>query len=112
MSAERDALLGMVEQFACHGHDSKRRWLHTGGLSALEDAFAALGWDDPHYTEEGGCEIAGCMAFSTCVGAYPRSRAAHSDDPQRGFGFLCGEHFRRWNGRDSEEAPDLGRSSG
>jgi hypothetical protein len=36
----------MAWQFAFHGNDASRKWLYTGGLSALEGAFGALGWDD------------------------------------------------------------------
>jgi hypothetical protein len=29
----------------------KKRYYYTGGESALEDAFAVLGWDNPHIVE-------------------------------------------------------------
>lgn len=61
-----EALEDMTWQFAYRSHDAKRKWLTTGGLSALESAFAALGWDDPHYVEECGCEHPGCTAWATC----------------------------------------------
>lgn len=107
----RDALEDMVWQFAHRGNNKRRRWLTTGGLSALEYAFDVLGWDDPHYTTEGACEIKGCANWATCVAAYPRSRAKPTIRPRSkiGFGFLCGEHDRQWNGRDAEPASDLGR---
>ncbi len=110
-SVYRDALEDMTWQFAHRCDDGKRRWLTTGGLSALEHAFETLGWDDPHYTEDAGCEIAGCAAFSTCVGAYPRSLAAENVKPREmiGFGHLCSPHYHKWNGREAATAPDLGR---
>jgi hypothetical protein len=55
----------MAWQFAFHGNDASRKWLYTGGLSALEGAFGALGWDDPHYVEECGCEHPGCPKWAT-----------------------------------------------
>ena len=63
----REALEGMVWQFGYHSvHDNKPA-IHTGGLSALEDAFEALGWDDPRYLPEEGytCEVIGCMEKDT-----------------------------------------------
>jgi hypothetical protein len=32
----------------------------TGGLSALEEAFEALGWEDPHFLSDQEAEIACC----------------------------------------------------
>jgi hypothetical protein len=43
----REALADMVSQFAYRGTYEGRENLHTGGLSALEDAFVALGLSDP-----------------------------------------------------------------
>jgi hypothetical protein len=110
----REALEDMVDQFAYRCSDGQRRWFTTGGLSALEHAFAVLGWDDPHYVEDGACEIAGCEQWSTCVGAYPRSLArpdAKADTAMVGFGFLCSPHMSKWNGPKAESAPDLGRAA-
>ena len=43
----REALINMVQQYSYQGHkDGKNVW-HTGGLSALEEAFSALGLSDP-----------------------------------------------------------------
>lgn len=107
----RDALEDMVYQFAYRSGDNNRRWFTTGGLSALEHAFAVLGWDDPHYMEDGACEIAGCEQWATCVGAYPRSLAKPNlkEPSMVGFGFLCGQHMSKWNGPKAETAPDIGR---
>ena len=43
----KGALVDMVNQFAYRGTYEGRENMHTGGLSALEDAFAALGLSDP-----------------------------------------------------------------
>ena len=43
----KDALIDMVWQFAYRGTYEGRENLHTGGLSALESAFDALGISDP-----------------------------------------------------------------
>ena len=42
-----EALIDMVNQFAYRGTYEGRENLHTGGLSALESAFDALGLSDP-----------------------------------------------------------------
>ena len=51
-----EALEGMVDQFAYRRVSrwgrGKRLAFNTGGLSALEWAFDALGWDDPHYIKD------------------------------------------------------------
>ena len=43
----KDSLVDMVNQFAYRGTYEGRESLHTGGLSALESAFGALGLSDP-----------------------------------------------------------------
>ena len=43
----KEALIDMMWQFAYRGTYEGRENLHTGGLSALEDAFSALGISDP-----------------------------------------------------------------
>lgn len=44
----RDALESMVYQFGYEAVKRGRPAIMTGGLSALEEAFEALGWDDPY----------------------------------------------------------------
>ena len=46
--AVREALEVMVYQFAYDTVKDGQPALMTGGLSALEDAFDVLGWDDPY----------------------------------------------------------------
>ena len=64
----RDALESMAWQFGYRGVKNGMPVIHTGGLSALEEAFDALGWEDPHYLPEEGytCEVAECMEADTC----------------------------------------------
>lgn len=59
----KEVLEDMVYQFGYQGVIKGKPVISTGGLSALESAFAALGWEDPHILSEEGntCEIAGCM---------------------------------------------------
>jgi len=58
----KEALEDMVWQFGYRGTKSGRLMIWTGGLSALEDAFSALGWADPHYVDDDGmkCDVEGC----------------------------------------------------
>lgn len=76
----RSALESMCYQFA-HWADGKGLW--TGGLSALEEAFEALGWDDPHYVAEQFCDEPGCGKQNTC--------GWNSDS---GYRRTCFEHSR------------------
>ena len=69
MNKYREALEDMVWQFGYRGVKNKRPVIHTGGLSALEGAFEALGWDDPRYLPDAEgycCEIEGCVEADTC----------------------------------------------
>ena len=43
----KEALIDMMWQFAYYGTKNNVAVMHTGGLSALEDAFVALGLSDP-----------------------------------------------------------------
>ncbi len=86
MSKEiKEALESMVWQFGYRGVKNKKPVIHTGGLSALEEAFEALGWDDPHYLPEEGytCEVVGCME--------PDSAGVHWGDDKL-YLRLCHEH--------------------
>lgn len=74
----RAALEGMVRQFAYYTNGC----LHTGGLSALEEAFDALGWGDPHPAPEQQCDEPGCTEQRTCGGPGPGNT----------YRWTCGEH--------------------
>lgn len=76
----RDALDNMVRQFA-YTANGKRR---TGGLSTLEQAFEALGLDDPHSLDtKEMCDEPGCNAPLTC--GWPSSA---------GYRTTCGKHYK------------------
>jgi hypothetical protein len=68
MDKYREALESMVFQFGHRGTKNGKPTLYTGGLSALEQAFEALGWDEPYYLPEEGytCEVEGCMEIDVC----------------------------------------------
>jgi hypothetical protein len=57
--------------------------LYTGGLSALEGAFTALGWDDPHLIPAAQCDEPGCTRRVTC--GWPSGA---------GYRQTCSEHGR------------------
>lgn len=93
----REALEDMVRQFAYYSSGA----YHTGGLSALEDAFDALGWDDPHPDLSVACDEPDCREQvtcgtptpdgyrSTCFDHRPIREAiskAMNDEPPRDFG--------------------------
>jgi len=48
----KEALEDMIFQFGYRSVVNGKPVIFTGGLSALESAFEALGWDDPHYIPE------------------------------------------------------------
>jgi hypothetical protein len=100
--AERAELMetinGLVWQFAFQGHNKKGKWLSTGGLSALEDAFAVLKWEDPHYIREGGCQHPECKAWDTCGTPTPD-----------GYKRLCGEHYRLLRAKMDAEVKEMDR---
>lgn len=63
----REALEDMAWQFGYRFDGAAKRppSLGTGGLSALEHAFGALGWDDPKKCPEGSCDIQGCQKWAS-----------------------------------------------
>lgn len=72
----------MVWQFGYRG-DGETPTLGTGGLSALEDAFATLGRDDPHPVGRNVlCEAAGCFRWATAGSPTPN-----------GYRRLCSTHY-------------------
>ena len=75
----KDALESMCYQFG-YWNDAKGG-LTTGGLSALEDAFDALGWDDPHLVPEMCCDEPGCKRQANC-----------GTPTATGYRRTCGEH--------------------
>ena len=87
-----EALRDMVNQFAYTGNATRgRAVIHTGGLSALEGAFAVLGMKDPTYTPQNECEVAKCYQTATC--GTPES--GKSGDENSTYRRLCGDHYRQ-----------------
>lgn len=82
----REVVEDLCMQFAYRSVVNGRHCLTTGGLGALEGAFAALGWEEPHYPEEGGCQHPGCAQWASC--GTPTSS---------GYKWLCSEHYRAVN---------------
>ena len=80
----------MVYQFGFRGVREGKPMIWAGGLSALEEAFEALGWANPHYLPEEGftCEVAGCMKEDTCGtpwgDLYLRLCSEHFQDSRKG----------------------------
>lgn len=81
----RETIEDLVLQFSCKTTMDGVPALTTGGLSALEGAFRALEWDDPHPYPEGACWVEGCGAWATCVGPMPGGSGE--------FVYLCARHF-------------------
>jgi hypothetical protein len=79
----REALEDIAWQFAYPGSKDGRLVLSTGGLSALESAFEALGWPDPKPCPERECEAVDCYKEATT--------GTPTDD---GYKRLCFDHYR------------------
>jgi hypothetical protein len=77
----------LVHQFAYTGSNQHGPMLHTGGLSALELAFDALGWNDPHQVPERACNAPGCLEHATS--GIPTTS---------GYMNLCYQHARMYEG--------------
>ena len=76
----REALIGMVHQFA-HWSDTVGGFC-TGGLSALEEAFEVLDYDEPQPMPELQCGVGGCK----------RQIAAGTNTPE-GYKRTCVKHI-------------------
>lgn len=87
---ERDALESMVWQFAYRSTRAGKLILGSGGMSALEQAFEVLGWDDPYEVpDENGviCEWADCRKWAS-------TGIPFRDGP---YLRLCGDHYSEVN---------------
>jgi hypothetical protein len=89
----REVVEDLVFQYGHCYHNGRGKFITTGGLSTLEGAFAALGWDDPHYVKEGGCEHPKCKAWDTCGTPTPD-----------GYKRLCSDHYRATIAVEEREA--------
>lgn len=78
----KESVLDMVIQFGYYSKVHGRLHITTGGLSALENAFSGLGWEDPHPYPQGECEYPKCHAHATC-----------GTPTKDGYKHVCGEHF-------------------
>lgn len=81
----REALESMVWQFA---YRSDHGTLYSGGLSALEEAFEVLDWNDPHKVDPADlCDEPGCRRFPTCgtttPGGYRSTCSQHRPQEDR-----------------------------
>lgn len=78
----RETVEDLVTQFAHQVVSAGVPAYSTGGLSALEGAFAVLGWSDPHPAPEMACEHPSCNQWATCGiptnDGYKRLCFAHS----------------------------------
>jgi len=101
MTAERDALESMVLQFG-YWH-AGIGGIRTGGLSALEEAFAALGWTDPHLMPERCCDEPGCLDDGTM--GWPTRPGGTMGN--KGYRRTCWEHsdFGETRAAKEYEAP-------
>ena len=78
----REALEIMCVEFSCWSEkDGGGLW--CGGLSALEEAFRALGWSDPHPRPDLACQEPECSQRASC--GYPYTG---------GYKWTCHDHYK------------------
>jgi hypothetical protein len=85
LDEQREVIEGLVYQFGYEGRSMNGNpTLWTGGLSALESAFAALGWAGAnHEIPESRCDTPGCDKRADCGWPSPT-----------GYRRTCGLHMR------------------
>ena len=76
----KDALKSMVYQYAGWSGGG----LVTNGMSALEEAFEALDWNEPHKVKAMTCDEPGCNSQASC--GWPSIG---------GYRHTCGKHWRK-----------------
>jgi len=91
MNKVKEALESMVWQFGHKGVKNGEPIIWTGGLSALEEAFEALGWEDPKFVEDSDaiCDVEGCAEWVVSQGI------AWEDT---GYWLVCSEHATQARG--------------
>ena len=99
IAALRAALEDMVRQFAYWSNSAGGIW--TGGLSALEEAFDILGWDDPYPLPDRRCDEPGCMEDGT-VGWPTRPGGTGLNG---GYRTTCWDHSDIGKARAARAAP-------
>lgn len=80
----KEALESMVYQFAYEGKKDGLPAYTTGGLSALEEAFFVLGWQDPQPCPKNKCAL--CNDWATCGTPTPSNYT-------KNYLRVCGKHF-------------------
>lgn len=102
-SKYRDALEDMVYQFGYDCVKDGQPALCTGGLSALEGAFAALGWAEPYVIPD----PVWCDAPVT-----PRcpNRTTCGTPTTAGYKRFCHDHFSFWQEAQRPQRTTVGRS--
>ena len=86
-----NALLAVVWRFAIRSVKGRQLLLCTDGEVALEDAFRALGWQDPHEVQAQGnaCEVEQCFDWAVMgqewKGLYLNLCQRHLDDAVEGY---------------------------
>ena len=86
MDKYKEALESMVWQFGYRGVSDGKSAICHYGLSALEEAFEALGWSNPHYIEDTDgciCDVEGCADWVVSQG---------SAWENTGYWMVCHEH--------------------
>jgi hypothetical protein len=97
----REALEDMVYQFGYDGVKDGQPTIWTGGLSALEGAFEALGWDDPYV-------IPDPVWCDAPVEPRCPNRVSCGTPTPDGYKQFCREHFSFW--REAETGNQGGPS--
>ena len=91
----KEALLNMVYQFADNCKKDGLPAYGTAGLSALENAFDVLGWDDPHPCPENKCDL--CNEWATCGTPAPPpkydSKTGMTTSHTKNYYRVCGKHY-------------------
>lgn len=95
----KEALEEMVWQFAHRGVKGRKSVMHTGGLSALESAFEALGWSDPKFFDDMDgviCDAKRCPEWVVAQGGMWR---------ETGYWCLCSKHSQAH--REGKPQPEM-----
>jgi len=99
MNKYKDALEGMVWQFGYKGVKGGESIIWCGGLSALEEAFEVLGWEDPHYVEDCDgviCDVTGCAEWVSSQGIVWS---------EKGYWCVCSVHSQAY--REGAPQPEM-----
>jgi len=76
----REIIESLCYQFGYQTYKNGVPCLGSAGLSALEDAFVILGWENPHPVPEMACELCG-KKWATCGTSAPKPKY----DPKTGM---------------------------